>query len=304
MRKQLAVFFAAALGLSLGASLALACSQCICGSPLPAAYLWGPEPDRCRFGLEERYHSKSNALEDVAGREEESEHRVSGFGMWRPVEPVLLIARMPYTFREMIETPVGEERTRQTNSGFSDLELGVTWRVAQPKMGESRRAVISLLGGLNPPTGSNSATDETGERLEEHLQTGTGAWRGTVGGTAVCPLGSGTFEVDAEQRWNGTNDYEYHYGNAFLSNAGYSSRLYGRWQFLAFANGRAGEADEDGAEIVPHTGGTMIFAAPAVRYWSTSHWIADLSFQIPVVSNLFGDQTENTVARLGISFAP
>src|SRR5262245_46195272 len=103
MRKQLAVFFAAALGLAVCASLASACSQGICGSPLPAAYLWGPEPDRFRFGLEERYHSKSNALEDVPGREEESEHRVSGYAMWRPAEPVLLIARMPYTFREMTE---------------------------------------------------------------------------------------------------------------------------------------------------------------------------------------------------------
>ena len=62
--------------------------------------------------------------------------------------------------------------------------------------------------------------------------------------------------------------------------------------------------DEDGAEFAPNTGGTMIYAAPALRYWGKGGWIADLSVQVPVVSNLYGIQEEHTTARLGISFAP
>src|SRR5215831_7002172 len=139
------------------ASLASACSQCMCGSPLPAAYLWGPEPDHFRFGFEERYLSKANALDAEPGTEDENEHRVSGYGLWRPVEPVLLLGRLPYSFREQIQTPVGGPQTTTRNSGFSDAELTVSWRVVQPWVGEGRRATVSLLGGAIAPTGSNNA---------------------------------------------------------------------------------------------------------------------------------------------------
>ena len=299
MRYLLAVLFL------LGSfSVAQACSQCMCGSPLPAAYLWGPEPDHLRFGLEERYLSKSSALDEVPGNEEENEHRVSGYGLWRPTEPVLLLARLPYSFRELIQTPIGGPQTDEHNSGFSDAEITTSWRVLQPWVGEGRRASISLVGGVTAPTGSNNAKNESGERFDEHLQTGSGAWRGSLGGLAVTPFARGTFELDAQERWNGTNDAEYHYGDTFLANAGYTSRLYGNWQILGFVNARSALRDEDGAEFAPNTGGTMIYAAPSLRYWGKGGWIADLSLQVPVVSNLYGIQEEHTTARLGISFAP
>src|SRR5262249_76969 len=196
-------------------SVAQACSQCMCGSPLPAAYLWGPEPDHFRFGLEERYLSKSNALDEGPGNEEENEHRVSGYGLWRPTERVLLLARLPYSFREQIQTPIGGPQTVDHNSGFSDAEITPAGRFAQPWVGEGRRASLSMIGGVIAPTGSNNATDENGARLDEHLQTGSGAWRGSLGGLAVTPLASGTFEIDAQERWNGTNNADYHYGDTF-----------------------------------------------------------------------------------------
>ena len=49
----------------------LARSQCTCGMPFPPDALGGPAPQRLRFGLEEQYLSKQNALEDVAGIEKE-----------------------------------------------------------------------------------------------------------------------------------------------------------------------------------------------------------------------------------------
>jgi hypothetical protein len=299
MRFVLAILFLVA-----ASSAASACSQCMCGSPLPAAYLWGPEPDRARFGFEERYASKSNALDEQPGNEEENEHRVSGYGLWRPVETMLVVARLPYAFREQIQTPLGGPQTIDHNSGFSDAEITSSWRVAQPWVGEGRRAAISVIGGVIAPTGSNTAKDENGVRLDEHLQTGSGAWRGSFGGLALMPIGPGTFELDAQERWNGTNGADYHYGNTFLANAGFTSRVYSNWQILGFVNARSALKDEDGAEFAPNTGGTMIYAAPALRYWGKGGWIADLTVQLPVVSNLYGIQEEHTTARLGISFAP
>lgn len=294
-----------ALLLLLGSSsLAQACSQCMCGSPLPAASLWGPEPDHFRFGLDERYQSKSNALDDVPGMEDESEHRISGYGLWRPLNPLLVLGRLPYSFRENVQTPIGGPQTTERNSGFSDAELTGMWRVAQPWVGEGRRATISLIGGLTMPTGSNNAKDENGNRFDEHVQTGAGMWRETAGGIAVLPVGPGSLDIDAAGRWNGTNSFDYHYGDTFLANVGYTSRRVGNWQLVGFFNGRYAAKDEDGADFAPNTGGTMIYAAPALRYWGSGGWIADFAVQVPVVSNLYGIQEEHTTARLGISFAP
>jgi len=285
-------------------AIAQACSQCMCGSPLPAAYLWGAEPDHFRFGVEERYLSKANALDEEPGMEQESEHRVSAYGLWRPAEPLLLLGRLPYSFREQIQRPLDGTEATTRHNGLADAELTSVWRAWQPWVGEGRRATVSLIGGVIVPTGSNHARDDEGVRLDEHLQTGAGAWRGSFGGIAVAPVGVGTVEIDAQERWNGTNDFDYHYGNTFLANAGYTSRVYGSFQLLAFANARSALRDEDGAAFAPNTGGTMIYASPALRYWGKGGWIADLAVQVPVVSNLYGIQEEHTTARLGISFAP
>lgn len=297
--------FAALLFLALLLpALALACSQCMCGSPLPAQYLWGAEPDHFRFGLEERYLSKKNALDEGPGHEDEREHRVSGFALWHPSPRALFVARVPYAFKELREHPDGEVTIREKASGFANAEVTAAFQALQAINGNGRVSSLTLVGGVQMPTGQDNKKDDAGDRLEEHLQPGSGAWTESVGAIGTVPVGTGAFEVDALGRWNGTNDFGYQYGNAFLANAGYSTRLFGRWQFLGFVNGRVAARDTQDEEDLVHTGGTMIYAAPGVRYWSRGPWVADLAVQIPVVSNLYGDQTEHATGRLSLSYAP
>src|SRR6185436_7990841 len=71
---------------------------------------------------EDRYLSKSNALEEAPGFEVEHEHRVAGFALWRAADRVALLGRLPYNMKEITESPVGEAPVRNTANGIGDAE--------------------------------------------------------------------------------------------------------------------------------------------------------------------------------------
>ena len=116
----------ACIGMSLlciAGSEATACSQCMCGTPFPAGVFGGVVPTHVTYGLEDRYLSKSNALDEEPGMEDEREHRLAGFGLWRPHSRFALLGRVPYAFKEITTTPQGQPSTLARAHGFSDAAL-------------------------------------------------------------------------------------------------------------------------------------------------------------------------------------
>src|SRR5438477_569376 len=95
----------------------------MCGTPFPADALGGVVPAQVRYGFEDRYLSKSNALDEGPGEEREREHRVSAFGVWRPLDRVALLARLPYAVKEIRQTPLGEATETRTSRGLGDGEV-------------------------------------------------------------------------------------------------------------------------------------------------------------------------------------
>src|SRR5262249_43624943 len=159
-----------------------------------------------------------NALEEEPGFEEEREHRVAAFGIWRPTDRLALLGRLPYNVKEITESPEGEDELVARHSGLGDAEVLAMIGLAQP----ANRGTVAMVLGLTAPTGSNDA-EKDGERLDEHLQSGTGAWSATAGLNGELSLPKGTLEASVLGRWNGTNDAGYRYGNAALFNVGYLS---------------------------------------------------------------------------------
>jgi hypothetical protein len=279
---------------------ALACSQCTCGSPFPADLLGGATPMQIRFGMEDRYLSKSNALDQEPGEETEHEHRLAGFALWRPDERAALMLRLPYAMQELIEHPQGEAEVRQTTQGFSDLEAQALFQVAHS--GGANDLWLALVAGGSAPTGSNELENDSGERLEAHLQPGTGAWTATGGVDAVLRLGAGLVDLSLLDRWSDQGRHGYQYGNVVLYNLGFTPNERGSWQLLAELNGRSAARDqlEDGT-MGEHTGGTVLYFTPGVRWRAAQGVIAEAAVQIPVVESLYGIQDEHATARLALS---
>jgi len=276
-----------------------ACSQCMCGTPFPADVLGGVVPTRFTYGLEDRYLSKASALDEAPGEEQEREHRIAAFALWRPLDRLALVARLPYAVKEIKTRPQGGAETVATARGLGDAEL-----LAMVGVAHTAGLTVGLLAGAAAPTGASNLEDANGERLDAHLQTGTGAWTGSGGINVSLAAGVGAWEASTLGRTSGTNDHGYRYGNVLLYNAGFTSRAWNGIRLLAQLNGRTAARDrlEDGT-MGENTGGTVVYAAPGARWVTGLGLSVEAAVQVPVTQSLYGDQTEHTTARLSLAMS-
>ena len=231
------VLIAACIALSAAGFVnrAQACSQCMCGTPFPAGVLGGVVPMQITYGIEERLWSKTSGLDEGPGEEQEREHRVAGFAMWRPLNRLVLLGRLPYNVKQVTAPNGPAGPSVQTSRGVGDAELTVFMGVAR---GAARHAMtLGLVLAGTAPTGSNEERYESGQRLDNHLQPGIGAWSGTTGLNFAMSGAHGTWDASVLTRITGTNTHGYRYGEAVLYNAGFASRSWKGVQLLAQVNG-------------------------------------------------------------------
>src|SRR5262245_33371484 len=214
------------------------CSMCHCGDPV--FNLIGSQifvPGSWHLGLEtDRFAKDQVAEDDPATREREVESRVTLSASRTFGRRLTLAARLPFAHRN-IDAPDGSSSL----SGLSDPELIAHYRVYAPQRG----SWLSLSLGLRSGWGRNGAQRD-GERLEEHLQPGTGAAGLEPGLTFSRVVGSSddsSIFGSLAGRFNGRNDAGYHYGNAVLANVGFERKLSSRFNGIVELNFRRAAKD-------------------------------------------------------------
>ncbi len=166
-----------------------------------------------------------------------------------------------------------------------------------------KRSWISLLAGVKTPWGENRAS-AAGERLDEHVQPGTGSTDLFGGFSAVHLLDlRSTLYGSVQYRRTDRNEFGYLYGNTFLANLGYERKLSARWDAALELNGRDAGRDEidAGGEEDPNTGGVLLVLAPRLLVDLGKSVVARLAVQVPVYDGLNGAQKEKTVLNFGIT---
>lgn len=302
-RAAFAALFTAGTLIGLVPRASLGCSQCMCGMPFPPDALGGPAPQRLRFGVEEQYLSKENGLDDAPGVEQEQEHHLGAYALARVSSRLMLLGRLPYVFKQITSTPVGEASTIARSDGLGDAELVALVKLHEFGLG-GRAALLSVVGGVRMPTGANQTKDATGARLDEHLQPGSGAWSGLAGADLTLPLSAGRLDLNLSYRASTENREHYRYGNAFLYNAGYARRVGSVLELSLQLNGRVAEQDHlDAESLAANTGGSVLYAAPIMRWFAGPGVLVEAGVQIPIASALIGVQEEHTTARLAVSLA-
>jgi hypothetical protein len=295
------VMIAALVSLSAAGFInnAEACSQCMCGTPFPAGVLGGVAPVQLAYGIEERYLSKTSALDDGPGVEQELEHRIAGFAMWRPWRTVALLGRLPFNMKQVTELSGPQGPGTLTSSGLGDAELTGLFEIGGAA---SRAMTLGVVLGATAPTGSNDVRGVDGQRLDIHLQPGIGAWSGTAGFNAAMNGAGGTWDASLLDRVSGISAHGYRYGEAVLYNLGITSRTWRSLQLLAQINGRSAARDrlEDGT-IGENTGGMVTYATPGLRWRFASGLAIEGALQLPVIQRLYGYQRENTTGRVSLS---
>lgn len=319
------LYFIFIVGLALSVfKSARACSVCLCGDDM---YLYGHEYKLERgqfsFSLENRFFTKSSG--EVGHGEEELtvssknfNHRMAsavqhleGEGeKLREIRPVLTLtygatehllisASAASSFKRLESVSESGSETINT-SGLGDLQIGAMWS-RKIMTGISSSYSLGLLFSVKVPTGENNKMSD-GERLEEHVQPGSGSWdfKGGIGLTRFGDRHS--IFASVFYRANGTNEYDYHFGNAFLYNFGGSVAVAGQVSLTAEINGRYAERDKEADEELSNTGGWVLYLAPGIRYQILPYIGIVSSVQIPTFNDLNDEQDEGAVLNFSVRY--
>lgn len=302
--RPLVLSLAGVIGLG-AASGAFACSICRCGDPtFNALGKDGIALPGFKLALDWDELQKSQGSRDDEFSEV-LEHRTTLLAAWNPTERLGFFLRVPFASRSLVEIEDGETEHSDA-SGLADPEIS-----AQAQLWSSKfdgdvgvRASLFVVAGVKTDWGENDAR-RGGERLDEHVQPGTGSTDGFVGL-------SGFYQIDrrsavfasGQYRATGRNDFGYRYGDSTLLNLAYEHKLATRWDAVLEANFRDAGYDEiDGSgERDPDTGGSIFYVTPRVLFDAGHGWVLRASAQVPLSqSGLHGVQHENTVWNAGVT---
>ena len=302
--KPITACLATALALALPQG-SWACSICRCGDPtFNALGKEGISLPGFKLALDWEEVSKSQGSRD-GEFSSVLEHRTTLFGAWSPSDRFSFFARVPFAERDLIEIEDGE--TEQSNaSGLADTELSAQVRLWSSNFNGdvAVRSSIFLVGGVKTDWGENDSS-RGGERLDEHVQPGTGStdWFGGVSGFYQIDRRSAIF-ASMQYRATGRNDFGYRYGSTVLLNFAYEHKLGTRWDAVLEANYRDADFDEVDAAGArdPDTGGSMVYVTPRILFDAGHGWVLRGSAQLPLSqSGLHGVQHEEPVWNLGIT---
>lgn len=246
--------------------------------------------------------AKHEGHDHAATREAMVENRFTTSLSYSFGERAIAVARIPWSSRTLSEEAGASDRTRD----LSDPEIYTLVRLWSSNFAADvgRRAWVSALGGVKTAWGKNDLA-AAGERLDEHLQPGTGStdWFGGLSGFYLVDRRSSLF-ASFQRRMTGTNDFGYEYGEVTLANVGYERKLRSSLDAVVELNFRnAGRDRIDGAGTLdPNTGGSLLYLTPRLVVDLRKGLVGRLAVQVPVYRGLNGDQRERVVANLGFTY--
>ena len=252
--------------------------------------------------------ARTAAASDL-GREAVVENRFTTGFSYTFGERVVAVARVPWSTRQMSQEggALSQDAGGPNSSrDLADPEIYGLVRLWSSEFapGLGRRAWISALGGVKTNWGKNDLT-AGGQRLDEHLQPGTGStdWFGGFSGLYLVDSRSSFFS-SVQYRRAGTNDFAYRYGNTAMANFGYEHKLGKIWDGALELNFRDAGRDRIDAEgtLDPNTGGRLLYLSPRLIVDLGKGLVGRLAVQVPVYRDLNGDQRERAVANVGFTY--
>jgi hypothetical protein len=310
----------AAAALLLGATLALppyasACSMCRCSDPVLSAlgegrYTYGGFQIAVDWNrLDQTQGSEGHEEPERGGRlfkhggdfEEQVRNTVTATISYGWHERLTLVAQVPYSFNELTE-----EDEVQKADGVSDPLFFVYGRIWASKFeqGLGRRAWLWAVFSVKTPWGENDVTVD-GERLDEHVQPGTGATN-LAGGLSGLYLIDEKSSLYASAMYTGTgrNEFGYKYGDNVQANVYYDRKLNDWLDAVLEVNYLFAKRDQvDTLGLVdPDTGGNSLYLTPRVAVNVVRGLVARAAAQFPVWEDLNGVQDIKPAFSAGLTY--
>lgn len=289
-----------ALSLAMVPAMPRACSVCGCGDPLQALGSVPPLLGGFRFTLQSDYLTATALSDDDPARTESLTQRsVNGTVMYGPSSSLSLIAVVPVTQKDWALAGGGEPDEHASPTGLGDVNLGARYYLMQRADGRTMRSqFLALTAGSTLPTGSNNEQVD-GERIDQHAQLGTGAWGPYAGMTYVLRSDAWNVAANLTGSLHTTNSYGYRFGESLRWGVEGQRRLSTQFAVSVAGEGRYAARDVSEGEDQLNTGGTVLDVTPGV-WWSPAPTVGLYArAQIPVITDLFGEQTVGTTLQIG-----
>lgn len=279
------------------ASASQACSVCIAHALGAAIHAIGSQTlpkGTTIVGLSYTSFSKSQAGETVGTTESHHHTEMDIEVMHGLNDNTMIRLSMPYVYKSLAMTGDPTVLTQ----GLGDITLGATYQL-KPK--STDKVLLAFTTDVKFATGANNLKDTLGDRLEEHSQLGTGSTDFALGVVGTSEVGKGMAFAGLNYRMNGANSSGYRYGKTFFYNVGYSHPLDSNKSLVIELNGRVAAKDkmEDGTPD-ENSGGHFGYLSLSYRQ-SFGHDMGFVgAYQIPVIRNLNGTQSESGLLTIGI----
>lgn len=224
--------------------------------------------------------------------------------------------RLPYVYRSSI-TEAGHAHYHGNGSlGVHALEnLGSSEGIGdmsfwgQYQFYKDAKNSAAVILGVKAPTGATTNTSRAGERLETHLQPGSGSWDSSYGLAHGYDLGVIRLNSSIMYTVTTKGSQNTDIGDAFNYNFAVTYPMHAlapcsacSWNLILEANGEWRDRElRDGDNYIHNSGGNTLYISPGVRFMSGQNWNIGTSFGYAVIHDLKGNQSEPDF-RLGTAF--
>jgi len=220
------------------------------------------------------------------------------------------IVTIPYIYRRQ-RTNSGSDRITRKTSGLGDITLLGKYRIyTKDSPGATSR--LSLLGGLELPTGRSGDSDSVG-KLVRTFQTGSGSWDPILGASFSNQTLNYEWDYNLTYQFN-TEAHNFEFGDILKYTIAYQKRilpwelpdegLYTQFNAVLELNGEWKQKNRNESGSVDASGGNTIYLSPGLQV-ASKRFVAETSVQLPVFQDLNGTQVETDyvmIASLRVTF--
>lgn len=203
-----------------------------------------------------------------------------------------LHVRIPYVIRRDIREsePPDEIHKHGDSEGIGDVSLHMHQRFLK-----NADMDMTLLAGVKMPTGQTDVKDDHGERFEAEFQPGSGSWDPFLGLAATRRFGKISLDGNILYTLVTEGSQDTDLGDKFNYNVAVSYAAYsGTASIDVTLEGNGIWVDKQEASGVKddNSGGNTIYLSPGARVSIGKTFGAYISYGIPVLQDLNGDQNK------------
>ncbi len=283
------------LVLALAPAPVFACATCLCGDP-SITTLGTEKPFAGRLRASVEYLTRSENVGGGLDAHDIEEDRATYSLAYAPNEHWILGASLPLV-RKHVERP---DLSEEEASDLGDADLSARWFLGSDERFPSRR-LWGLQFGLRVPTSSEQQAD--GQAVDFDAQPGAGATIPSAGawyGYYRLPwllYGSAIAQVAADEGYQG-----YEAGDVVLLTGLSQYGVLEKFALQFSLDARWKDKDRYNDVSDPDSGGVLVMATPGLAWTVVSDLIFSLSYQIPAVEDLNGEQEEDAIFRVSVVY--